>query len=136
LNDANCDGTSKKGIYFIDFALDYHHTMPKNTHTLILIQYTGAFESRGYMDFNSVKEAMDALVKMYEMKLKELNPQVAHITYDVTDLFKFLDSMTDLCALVFDNKTNKYDPKDRNWVKETIVSHLRGAAGGGGGGRR
>ena len=104
--------------------------MPKGNHTLILIQYTPAFESRGYMDFNGVKEAMDALVKMYEMKLKELNPNIAHITYDVSDLFKFFDSMTDLCALVFDPKSQKYDPRDRSWVKESVVSHLRNAAGG------
>jgi hypothetical protein len=65
---------------------------------------------------------------MYEMKLKELNPQIGHITYDISDLFKFLDSMTDLCALVFDHATQKYDPRDRNWVKDNIVSYLRGAA--------
>ena len=65
---------------------------------------------------------------MYEMKLKELNPQIAHITYDITDLFKFLDSMTDLCALVFDHSSQKYDPRDRNWVKEQIVNYLRNAA--------
>ena len=38
--------------------------MPKQSHTLILIQYTQAFESRGYLDFKGVKEAMDALVKV------------------------------------------------------------------------
>jgi hypothetical protein len=65
---------------------------------------------------------------MYEMKLKELNPQIGHITYDISDLFKFLDSMTDLCAMVFDHATQKYDPKDRNWVKEQVVNYLRNAA--------
>ena len=62
------------------------------------------------------------------MKLKELNPQIGHITYDISDLFKFLDSMTDLCAMVFDHATQKYDPKDRNWVKEQVVTYLRNAA--------
>ena len=62
------------------------------------------------------------------MKLKELNPQIGHITYDISDLFKFLDSMTDLCAMVFDHATQKYDPKDRNWVKEQVVNYLRNAA--------
>jgi len=38
--------------------------MPKSSHTLILIQYTPAMESRGYLDFAGVKEAMDALVKV------------------------------------------------------------------------
>ena len=103
---------------------------PKNQqHTLILVQYTPAYETRGYMDFPNVGAAMDALVKMYETKLKELNPQIRHITYDVSDLLKFFDSLTDLVALVCDNTVGKYDPRDRNWVKERIVAHLKGQAG-------
>ena len=94
-------------------------------HTLILVQYTPAYETRGYMDFPSVAVAMDALVKMYETKLKELNPHMKHIQYDITDLLKFLDTLTDLVALVCDNSVGKYDPRDRNWVKERIVTHLR-----------
>jgi hypothetical protein len=42
---------------------------------------------------------MDAIVKLYEHKLKDLNPSVQHITYDVSDLNNFLDSCTDVCAL-------------------------------------
>ena len=52
------------------------------------------------MDFAGVNAAMDALVKMYEHKLKELNPTIQNITYDITDLYTFLDSIHDLCALV------------------------------------
>jgi hypothetical protein len=52
------------------------------------------------MDFPSVGAAMDAVVKMYEHKLKELNPSVANITYDISDLYNFLDSLHDICALV------------------------------------
>jgi hypothetical protein len=52
------------------------------------------------MDFPSVGAALDALVKMYEHKLKDLNPQVANITYDINDLYNFLDSLYDVCSLV------------------------------------
>ena len=52
------------------------------------------------MDFAGVNAAMDALVKMYEHKLKELNPTVQNITYDVTDLYNYLDNLHDVCALV------------------------------------
>jgi len=97
-------------------------------HTLILVQYTPAYETRGYMDFASVPIAMDALVKMYETKLKELNPSMKHIQYDIADLLKFLDTLTDLVALVCDNAVGKYDPRDRNWIKERIVTHLRNQA--------
>jgi hypothetical protein len=52
------------------------------------------------MDFSSVGAALDAIVKMYEHKLKELNPAVQNITYDINDLYNFLDSLYDVCALV------------------------------------
>ena len=69
-------------------------------HTLILIQHSNAYESRTYIDFASVGAAMDALVKMYEHKLKELNPKVQHITYDIADLYNFLDGLYDIVGLV------------------------------------
>jgi hypothetical protein len=69
-------------------------------HTIILIQHANTFQSRTYIDFPSVGAAMDALVKMYEHKLKELNPAVGHITYDISDLFNYLDSLFDVCGLV------------------------------------
>lgn len=70
------------------------------SHTIILLQYTRELQSRTYLDFPSLNKAMDALVKMYEHKLKELNPTIAHITYDISDLYNYLDSLTDVCALV------------------------------------
>jgi len=53
------------------------------------------------MDFPAVNQALDAIVKMYEHKLKELNPSVKNITYDISDLNNFLDSLQDICALVW-----------------------------------
>jgi hypothetical protein len=69
---------------------------------------------------------MDALVKMYEHKLKELNPEVKHITYDISDLFNFLDSLQELVGLV--STGSSYLPKDKSWIKESITSHLKGQA--------
>lgn len=47
-----------------------------------------------------VNIAMDAVTKLYEHKLKELNPLVPQITYEINDLYKFLDDLADICALV------------------------------------
>jgi hypothetical protein len=80
------------------------------------------------MDFTSVGAALDALVKMYEHKLKDLNPNVQNITYDINDLYSFLDSLHDICALVLDPAANKYDPRDKAWLKNKIFIHLRGQA--------
>eukprot|EP01038_Epipyxis_sp_PR26KG_P005556 gene5556-7678_t len=98
-------------------------------HTLILIQENNLYKSRSYMDFPSVGGACDALVKMYEHKLKELNPTVPNITYDISDLYNFLDSFQDIAGLVLDPSSNKYDPKDRNWLKRKIFEHLKRQAG-------
>uniref|UniRef100_A0A7S3HCL7 Enhancer of rudimentary homolog n=1 Tax=Spumella elongata TaxID=89044 RepID=A0A7S3HCL7_9STRA len=97
-------------------------------HTIILVQYSNSFQSRSYMEFPAVNAALDALVKMYEHKLKELNPSVPNITYDISDLYQYLDSLHDLCGLVLDPNSNKYEPKDRKWLKEKIFAHLRGQA--------
>ena len=37
---------------------------------------------------------------MYENRLKELNPSVRNITYDVKDLHAYVDHLGDLCALM------------------------------------
>ena len=37
---------------------------------------------------------------MYEARLKEKNPNQVHITYDITDLYRFIDDLGDLSALV------------------------------------
>ena len=65
---------------------------------------------------------------MYEHKLKELNPAIKNITYDVSDLYKYIDNLHDICGLVFDPSTNKYDPQDRNWIKSKIFQHLKSKA--------
>ena len=83
------------------------------------------FTNSSYLDFPTVEAAMDAVVKMYELKLKELNPSIKHITYDIADLYKYIDSLNDLCGLVLDPSTNKYDPHDRAWIKNRIFQHLK-----------
>mmetsp|Transcript_101553 Transcript_101553/g.286384 ORF Transcript_101553/g.286384 Transcript_101553/m.286384 type:complete len:103 (+) Transcript_101553:34-342(+) len=97
-------------------------------HTIILLQYSNSLQTRSFMDFPSVSIAMDALVKMYEHKLRELNPNITNITYDVSDLYTYLDSLHDLCAMVLDPSSNKYDPHDKKWIKQKIFVHLRGQA--------
>jgi hypothetical protein len=38
---------------------------------------------------------------LYERKLKELNPAIRNITYDISDLYNFIDGLADLSALVY-----------------------------------
>jgi hypothetical protein len=65
---------------------------------------------------------------MYEHKLKELNPSVQHITYDIADLYNYLDNLADICGLVLNPASNTYEPKDREWLKSKVFQHLRSQA--------
>ena len=44
---------------------------------------------------------MDGVCQMFEKRLKELNPQMRSITYDINDLYHYIDVLPDLSALVF-----------------------------------
>ncbi|KAH0455622.1 hypothetical protein IEQ34_015654 [Dendrobium chrysotoxum] len=43
---------------------------------------------------------MDGICGLYERKLKEIDPTILSITYDIADLYNFIDGFTDLSALV------------------------------------
>lgn len=67
--------------------------------------------------------------KIYEEHLKKRNPNTPTITYDITQLFDFLDQLTDLSCLVYQKSTNTYAPYNKDWIKEKIYVLLRRAAG-------
>ncbi|RLN97508.1 hypothetical protein BBJ28_00015137 [Nothophytophthora sp. Chile5] len=126
-------------------------------HTIILVQYTRDPNSRTYLDFESVNGGMDGVVKMYEAKLKQLNPSMKNITYDIQDLYTYIDSLTDLSALVYvrtlalvaqrrkltgrvlidarltccrlDLETKTYLPCGKEWIKKKVFQVLKNQAG-------
>jgi hypothetical protein len=72
-----------------------------NRHTILLVQTTNGKASRTFSDHGTVPAAMDAVCNLFEKRLKELNPQMRNITYDINDLYAYVDSIPDLSALVF-----------------------------------
>eukprot|EP00013_Stygamoeba_regulata_P025742 CAMPEP_0177663670 /NCGR_PEP_ID=MMETSP0447-20121125/20046_1 /TAXON_ID=0 /ORGANISM="Stygamoeba regulata, Strain BSH-02190019" /LENGTH=110 /DNA_ID=CAMNT_0019169515 /DNA_START=42 /DNA_END=371 /DNA_ORIENTATION=- len=104
-------------------------------HTIVLVQPSGSKSSRTFMDYETVAQAMDGICQMFEVKLKQTHPNLRNITYDVADLFKYIDGLTDLCALVFDHNTMAYLPQNKDWIKNRIFAHLKNIAEGQGGGR-
>lgn len=77
-----------------------------------------------FTDHSTVNDAMDSILKHYETKLKELNPHLVKISYEVNDLYSFIDKYHDICALVFNPKISAYVPKDRQWIKDELYRHL------------
>ena len=96
----------------------------ESSHTIVLIQYNAQANSRTYLDYETLPAALDgarmpgwpaaphprhsgcaslrcaAVCGLYEKELKTLNPQVRNLTYDIADLYSYLDQLNDLSCLV------------------------------------
>ncbi|XP_071695703.1 enhancer of rudimentary homolog [Rutidosis leptorrhynchoides] len=96
-----------------------------NRHTIILMQTSQNRASRTFMDYESISKAMDGICALYERKLKELNPTMRNITYDIQDLYNFIDGLADLSALVYDQSIQAYLPNDRQWIRNRMFNHLK-----------
>ncbi len=70
------------------------------------------------------------ICQLYEQKLKMDHPNTRNITYDVSDLFRYIDSLADLSALVFNPQLRAYEPYNKKWVKDRVFAHLKKQASG------
>lgn len=96
-------------------------------HTIVLHQ-SGNDETRTYFDFESTEEAIKYVCRMYEQHLKRSLPMMATITYDIVDMFDYIDRTPDLSCLVYKKATNTYLPYDKNWIKQRIYLMLKNEA--------
>lgn len=95
--------------------------------------------------------ALAGVCAMYEQKLKAQNPSHRNITYDISDLFFFIDSLGDLSCLgalrptiagcrnphrglpapapalvaVFNDQLGAYQPYGKEWVKQRVFARLK-----------
>uniref|UniRef100_G3NP05 Enhancer of rudimentary homolog n=1 Tax=Gasterosteus aculeatus aculeatus TaxID=481459 RepID=G3NP05_GASAC len=83
------------------------------SHTILLVQPTKRPEGRTYADYESVNECMEGVCKMYEEHLKRMNPNSPSITYDISQLFDFIDDLADLSCLVIRAAPQRYQPQTR-----------------------
>uniref|UniRef100_T1J5Y2 Enhancer of rudimentary homolog n=1 Tax=Strigamia maritima TaxID=126957 RepID=T1J5Y2_STRMM len=95
------------------------------SHTILLVQPGVKPDTRTYSDYESVNECMEGVCKMYEDHLKRQNPNTPSITYDISQLFDFVDQLTDLSCLVYQRNSNSYAPYNKDWIKEKIYILLR-----------
>ncbi|KAF6039277.1 e(r) [Bugula neritina] len=98
-------------------------------HTILLVQPSNSPESRTYSDYESLTEMLEGICRIYEEHLKRNHPRQPSITYDISQLFDFIDQFTDLSCLVYDKKKNAYGPHSKDWIKEKIYILLRKQAG-------
>ena len=69
------------------------------------------------------------LCKIFEEWLKSQYTHQRNITYDVADLFAFVDALGDLGALVLEPEAAVYTPHNKEWVKQRVLKHLQALAG-------
>ncbi|KAI8912952.1 enhancer of rudimentary [Powellomyces hirtus] len=78
-----------------------------------------------FADHETIGDAVEAIIAKYEQRLKQLNPTVRNIHYDVNDLQSYIDTYGDLACLVLNQATGSYEPHDRTWFKAKVFNHLR-----------
>ena len=94
------------------------------SHTILLVQSNARPQSRTYVDYESVEECLESVCKMFEDHLKQINPHSQSITYDIINLFDFVDQLTDLCCLVYEKSLISYVPQNKEWIKKNIYKLL------------
>ena len=95
-------------------------------HTILLVQYDTTIGSRTYLDNPSLGTAFDNICNLYETSLKAANPKATSISYDISDLYTFLDNFVDISILVYHEPVHGYLPRDREWIKKQLYTHLKG----------
>ena len=84
----------------------------------MLIQFTGDDTSKTFLDYDDISKCVDGVCQLYEQRLKLQNSDKAEVTYDVAELFAYLDSLKDIGTLVYNVNIKAYEPKSRDWLKQ------------------
>ena len=92
-------------------------------------QFAKAESSKQWAEFKSVPKAMEGIIRMYENYLQKINPGIKNITYDIKNLFNYVDRLPECAAMVKDKGV--FVPRGKTWVKEQLYSKLvnEGSAG-------
>ena len=73
----------------------------RSRNTILLVQYNLTIGSRTFMEFETLAAAMDEICAIFERELKALNPSQSNMTYDIADLYAYIDQLCDISCLVY-----------------------------------
>ena len=96
-----------------------------SSHTMVLVQFTQDENSRTYLDFDTIQEALDGICQIYEQKLKFSNEGAQQITYDLADLIGYIDKLRDLSCLTYNDVQKVYVPHGKEWIKCKMYMSLK-----------
>lgn len=94
-------------------------------HTILLVQTSKSENTKKWSDFEETSSALAAICQLFEEKLRREHPNMKEITYDGSDLLKFVDELTDLAILIYLPQDKHYVPYGKTWIKEQLINHLK-----------
>ena len=96
-----------------------------SSHTVVMIQFTEDENSKTYMDFDTIQEALDGICQTYEQKLKFAHHDAQNISYELCDLVNYIDKLKDMSCLTYNDTQKVYVPHGREWIKSKIYMSLK-----------
>lgn len=92
-------------------------------HTIVLMQATAKPAARQYADYESVPQALESIITQFESTLtKSTNTPPS---YDISQLYGYIDGLPDLVCLTFDSALQAYQPHSKQWIKNAIFKLLK-----------
>jgi hypothetical protein len=93
-------------------------------HTVVLIQQSPDTTSRTYTDHDSVNEAINSLIGVFEARQIAKSNQGREVSYTTDQLLGFIDSLFDLSMMTYDKQLKAYIPHDKKFIKNKIYLSL------------
>uniref|UniRef100_A0A182NL60 Enhancer of rudimentary homolog n=1 Tax=Anopheles dirus TaxID=7168 RepID=A0A182NL60_9DIPT len=100
------------------------------SHVILLVQIGSHLETRSFSDYGSLHDCLNHVCIVFEKMLRARYPHKSYITYDLEQLFRYIDEYHEICCLVYENSTGTYKPYSRVWIKDQIYHMLEKVAFG------
>jgi hypothetical protein len=86
--------------------------------------------TRTYLDFDTISDALDGLVQIFEQSLRRTAVAQGkildeHLSYELPELLAFLDNLAELTCMVFNDVQKIYLPHGRDWIKSRLYISLK-----------
>ena len=91
---------------------------------MLLIQNKTDLDSKRYQEFQALDKFFDYLLKVFEDKLRGKLQKNENFTYDLGDLYEYLDELPEIICLIYSEEFRNYTPHDKNWIKSKLYVYL------------
>merc|ERR1712039_294342 len=107
------------------FESDFDCLTEMSSKCLMLIQPTKRPEGRNYTDHESSADCFENICQIYEQHLRRINPTDVPISYDMNHLCDFIDELYDVCVMTYEEQTQSYHPRSKDWLKKALFDFKR-----------